>query len=257
MNQGIKSGLRGDISPKVRNELLPNQRFNPQSLRAFHSIVHCTSLILHFLLLSHCISDKYLNWIAADCSKINFESRCFLLEAEEFYSLGIDDPRNLANAKASYIKAIASAKKYRSISDEAYGCELFGYFLLEQKDDTCLGYFVTAQQTFMGWGALKKAAALGDIISKLSGNSTQNDTPNSHQTGMVSPLCGEDDWAAKPCGEDNWATLCNILDENKLAEEKVSEEKVARDNNLSPPINMRGGGAVHNCLKVSRRNGQL
>ena len=150
-----------------------------------------------------------MNWIAADCSKINFESRYFLLEAEEFYSLVSNDPNNIENAKMSYIKAIASATKYRSISDEAYGCELFGYFLLEQQDDSCLRYFVTAQQKFNEWGAFKKARAMDDIIRNLSDHSSPNDV--SRRTSMVSP-------------------------------QSCSEEKVDRDNSVSPPLNMRGGG---------------
>mmetsp|Transcript_28169 Transcript_28169/g.59492 ORF Transcript_28169/g.59492 Transcript_28169/m.59492 type:complete len:174 (+) Transcript_28169:65-586(+) len=108
--------------------------------------------------------EKYFNWLIVDCSKANFESRFFLLQAENYYS-----DNDLENAKMFYEKAIFSARKYRSISDEAYGCELAGYFFLEQGNvKASLEYFTMAQQKFFEWGAFKKAKSLNETIQAQS-----------------------------------------------------------------------------------------
>ena len=76
--------------------------------------------------------EKFKKWYS-DTSNSHFESRLYLLEAEESYA-----KKDIENAKLFYEKAISSAKKNHLVNYEAYGCELAGYFLLENGDTTSI-----------------------------------------------------------------------------------------------------------------------
>mmetsp|Transcript_2160 Transcript_2160/g.5098 ORF Transcript_2160/g.5098 Transcript_2160/m.5098 type:complete len:129 (-) Transcript_2160:24-410(-) len=98
----------------------------------------------------------------AKSSEWNFQSRFFLLEAEAYFCI-----KDYNSARASYDKAIASAKKHRFVNEEALANETAGYFFMDlgRKDD-CLRYMLEAHKLYHAWGAQAKSNALYDFTMK-------------------------------------------------------------------------------------------
>jgi ATP-dependent RNA helicase DDX31/DBP7 len=89
-------------------------------------------------------------------SSWNFESRSFLLEAEDYYSSG-----NFKSAEVFYDKALSSASQHKFVHEEALICELAANFYLDQGNkSTALKYFKSALERFQEWGAFAKVRTL-------------------------------------------------------------------------------------------------
>ncbi|KAL7475270.1 hypothetical protein ACHAW6_001191, partial [Cyclotella cf. meneghiniana] len=86
----------------------------------------------------------------------NFESKSFLLEAEDYYSSG-----DFKSAEVSYDKAISSASQHKFVNEEALICDLAANFYLEQGNKSmALKYFKNALEHFQEWGAFAKVRTL-------------------------------------------------------------------------------------------------
>jgi len=103
-----------------------------------------------------CLMKKW-----ADSCNWNFQSKLYLIEAEEAYCS--DD---ICSAKSLYEKAISSARAHRFIHEEALACELAGHFCLDigQKNEA-VNYFLQAHEKYHDWGAIAKANALYEFAT--------------------------------------------------------------------------------------------
>eukprot|EP00804_Cyclotella_cryptica_P025420 CCRYP_017200-RA/>CCRYP_017200-RA protein AED:0.17 eAED:0.17 QI:0/0.83/0.57/1/0.83/0.71/7/325/1615 len=93
-------------------------------------------------------------------SSWTFENKCFLLKAEEQFS---NDRLDLA--RASYDKAISSAKAHKLVHEEAMAYELAAKFYFNINDfSTSLKYYTAAHEKYSEWGAYAKAKLLVQCI---------------------------------------------------------------------------------------------
>jgi len=89
-------------------------------------------------------------------SSWNFESKSFLLEAEEFFSNG-----NVERAQVLYENAISSAREHKFLHEEALAYEKAANFYLSIANKSmALKYFTGAHETYLKWGAYAKATTL-------------------------------------------------------------------------------------------------
>mmetsp|Transcript_3115 Transcript_3115/g.6865 ORF Transcript_3115/g.6865 Transcript_3115/m.6865 type:complete len:754 (+) Transcript_3115:1916-4177(+) len=108
------------------------------------------------------IGERTINTISkmAEYSNWNFENKLRLLQAEYHYVNG----RN-AMAELSYQASIISAREHRFINEEALACELYGMFLVENKDiQKGVPQLQNALERYTQWGALKKATDVKEFI---------------------------------------------------------------------------------------------
>eukprot|EP00578_Thalassiosira_sp_NH16_P017378 CAMPEP_0181111258 /NCGR_PEP_ID=MMETSP1071-20121207/19174_1 /TAXON_ID=35127 /ORGANISM="Thalassiosira sp., Strain NH16" /LENGTH=596 /DNA_ID=CAMNT_0023195129 /DNA_START=1 /DNA_END=1791 /DNA_ORIENTATION=- len=101
------------------------------------------------------------------CSTWNFENKHKLLLAE-LYSL---DGR-FSMAELSYQSSILSAHDHKFIHEQALACELYGVFLVENKNfQGGMEQLQIALNKYTQWGALKKAMDVMDLMILVSSNS--------------------------------------------------------------------------------------
>ena len=125
--------------------------------------------------------ERVLSW-KEQGSLWNFESRCFLLEAECSYCEG-----NFENAEVCYDKAISSACQHRFVPEEALAYELAANFYLNQdKKSRALKYFKSALDRFQEWGAFGKVRSLHSFIEKNIGSQD-----HSLDDGCLFHICNE------------------------------------------------------------------
>lgn len=99
---------------------------------------------------------KYSTW--------NFENKQKLLQAELHYLNG-----RHKMAKLAYQSSIVSAHDHKFVHEEAVACELYGVYLVENKEvEKGVRQLQLAQRKFKQWGALKKAKAVENFIGLVS-----------------------------------------------------------------------------------------
>lgn len=95
----------------------------------------------------------------------NFENKCFLLDAEDFYSNG-----NVELAQVSYDSAISSARQHNFQHEEALACELAANFYLNEGNHSiALKYFMKAHGKYFEWGAFAKVRTLYGYMEEMCG----------------------------------------------------------------------------------------
>ena len=100
----------------------------------------------------------------AQCSTWNFENKRMLLQAE-LYSL--DGRRNMA--ELAYQSSIVSAHDHKFIHEQALACELYGVFLVENKNvQGGMKQLQIAHDQYKQWGALKKVSDVIDLMTLVS-----------------------------------------------------------------------------------------
>ena len=89
-------------------------------------------------------------------SSWNFENKHLLLQAELHYLNGRHSIAELA-----YQSSIISAHNHKFIHEEALACELYGVFLINNKEaEKGMKQLQHAHTKYRQWGALKKAKAV-------------------------------------------------------------------------------------------------
>ncbi len=94
---------------------------------------------------------------------MNFLHKFYLVEAERYRVMGKE-----ATAMDFYEKAIASAKKYEYLNEEALANELAGQFYLDrQQINIASTYLQNARYCYLKWGAQAKVKQLEEIYPEL------------------------------------------------------------------------------------------
>ncbi len=128
---------------------------------------------------SECIPDNYLH-------------KFYLVEAEKMNVSGQD-----IKAMDFYDKAIALAKKYEYINEEALSCELAGKFYLSRnKINIARTFIIDARYCYLRWGAKRKVQDLEerykllftDRFYKSTGKTVSSITPTTENTGEMLDL---------------------------------------------------------------------
>eukprot|EP00804_Cyclotella_cryptica_P016343 CCRYP_009906-RA/>CCRYP_009906-RA protein AED:0.32 eAED:0.10 QI:0/0/0/1/0.83/0.85/7/0/895 len=101
-------------------------------------------------------SSRTCNYGLNRLSSWTFENKYFLLEAEEQFS-----KNKLDLVRATYDKAISSAKAHKLVHEEAIAYELAANFYFNTNDfSTSLKYYTSAHEKYSDWGAYAKARRL-------------------------------------------------------------------------------------------------
>lgn len=109
--------------------------------------------------------EKITKW-KEEGSLWNFESKSFLLHAEEYHSTG-----DFENAQVMYDKAILSARQHKFVHEEALASELAGNFYLNRGNTlAALKHFTLAHGKYLQWGAFAKVKILFAFIQEKFGN---------------------------------------------------------------------------------------
>lgn len=136
----------------------------------------------------------------ADSCQWNFQSKLYLMEAEEAFCY-----KDIEGAKSLYEKAISSAKEhrwgkesnnfvyvvfyfagnyqpvyfFRFINEEALAYELAAYFFMEiGQKETSVSYFLQAHEKYHDWGAMAKANAVyAFTMASMSGSALLTSQP--------------------------------------------------------------------------------
>jgi predicted ATPase/signal transduction histidine kinase len=99
----------------------------------------------------------------ADHAPMNHLHKFYLVEAERYRILGIR-----AEAIEFYDQAIAFAKEYRYLNEEALAYELAGrFYLMWGKETIAQSYFTQAYYSYGRWGAIAKVQDLEDRYPQL------------------------------------------------------------------------------------------
>ncbi|KAL7474479.1 hypothetical protein ACHAW6_003989 [Cyclotella cf. meneghiniana] len=102
----------------------------------------------------------------------NFESKSFLLEAEQCNSNG-----NFDLAQVLYENAISSAQQHKFVHEEALAYELAANFYLNIGNKLmALKYFTSAHGAYFKWGALAKVTTLYSYIQEKFGIAAPSST---------------------------------------------------------------------------------
>jgi len=97
-------------------------------------------------------------------SRWNYENKLLLLQAELHYTNG----RN-GMAELSYQSSILSAREHRYVQEEALALEIFGVFLVENKQiRRGLEQLEMAADKYHGWGSVKKVRDVKDFMGCVS-----------------------------------------------------------------------------------------
>jgi len=105
-------------------------------------------------------------------SRWNFENKALLLQAEFQYLEG-----DIKSADASYRASVQSAHDHKFVQEKALALELYGTFLLENKMVAKgLQQLQIAIDTYIEWGAMKKADAVKNFTNLVTQSQNQMST---------------------------------------------------------------------------------
>lgn len=96
----------------------------------------------------------------ASCSSWNFENKLLLLQAELHYTNG-----RHAMAELFYQAAVRSAREHRFLHEEALSLEVFGVYLVENKQlQKGMEQLKMAAEKYHKWGSMKKVRDVKDFM---------------------------------------------------------------------------------------------
>jgi len=108
------------------------------------------------------LGEKAMLWMSQmeTISKWNYENKTKLLQAELHYSKG-----ELESAEASYEASINSAHEHKFIHEEAWACELYGVFCIQNNlAERGNELIKAALDKYTQWGAMEKVTELQKLI---------------------------------------------------------------------------------------------